>query len=178
MAFLEKCNTYQSTRWGRRARQGSSPDWRTRPPPWASARYESSVPPSAARSGWALWRRLRPRAQTLTRTAPAHHTWGCHLVAPQETNRPHDFGTIFMYLFEEVEKAKPGLNSRGCVCIWVFTCRIIFYIFLIHFFPFNIFLSSGWHTGQTVDWDTELGINVSGDKDWFNDILIKVHNVL
>lgn len=71
--------TSRNTRWGRRVRPGSSPGWRTQPPPWASARYESSAPPSAVRSGWALWRRWRPRAQTPTQTAPERRTWGCHL---------------------------------------------------------------------------------------------------
>jgi len=71
--------THRSTRWGRRARPGSSPGWRTRPPPWASARSGWSAPPWAARWGWAPWRRWPPRARTPPRTAPARCTWGCHL---------------------------------------------------------------------------------------------------
>lgn len=78
-----KKDTYRSIHWGRRVRPGSSLNWRTRPPPWASATSGSSAPPSGARWGSAPWRRWPPRAQTQTQTAPARRTSGCHLEAPQ-----------------------------------------------------------------------------------------------
>lgn len=101
--YKENNKTYQSTHSGRPGKPDSMPDWRTQPSPWASARYELSVPPSAALSGWALWKRWPPRAQTLTRTAPARHTWGCHLVAPNE---------ISVSIFQETDGAGLCFNKQ------------------------------------------------------------------